>query len=58
MGISGTDVTKEAADMILTNDNFASIVAAVEEGRGIFNNIKILKNSWSIYCHVTWEKYS
>ena len=40
MGISGTDVTREAAAMTLTDDNFASIVAAVEEGRGVFENIK------------------
>ncbi|MBE9485467.1 MAG: cation-transporting P-type ATPase [Bacteroidetes bacterium] len=52
MGITGTEVTKETADMILTDDNFASIEAAVEEGRGVFDNlIKFI--TWTLPTNLT-----
>ena len=51
MGITGTDVSKEASDMIVTDDNFASIVAAVEEGRIVFDNI-IKTVRYLISCNV------
>ena len=53
MGIRGTDVAREAAEMILTDDNFASIVAAIEEGRAVFENIK--KFITYIFAHLVPE---
>ncbi len=53
MGRSGTDVAREAATMVLTDDNFASIVAAVEEGRRVFDNIR--KFVFYIFAHATPE---
>jgi len=51
MGITGTDVSKEAADMILTDDNFVSIVGAVEQGRTIYGNIRKV-TSYLLACNV------
>jgi sodium/potassium-transporting ATPase subunit alpha len=60
MGLSGNDVAKEAADMILTDDNFNSIVAAIEEGRAVFQNIRrfmayiLNSNPQEMYPYIFW----
>ena len=60
MGVRGNDVAKEAAHMILTDDNFSSIVAAIEEGRAIFDNIKrfaayvLNSNPQEMYPYILW----
>jgi len=60
MGVRGNDVAKEAARMILTDDNFSSIVAAIEEGRAIFDNIKrfaayvLNSNPQEMYPYIFW----
>ena len=60
MGITGTDVAKEAADMVITDDNFASIEQAVEEGRTVFNNLQktilfILPTNGGVCLVIIWS---
>jgi Na+-exporting ATPase len=56
MGLNGSDVSKEAADMVLTDDNFASIVSAIREGRRLFDNIQKVRLSMVVFSNSHADK--
>lgn len=55
MGMNGTDIAKKTADMILTDDNFASFVKGIEEGRLLFDNLR-LSIAYTVRSYVFFEK--
>jgi potassium/sodium efflux P-type ATPase len=58
MGLNGSDVAKSASEIVLTDDNFASILNAIEEGRRMFDNIKKVKTRASLTCHRSLTRQS